>query len=337
MKVGVFITNQNFLDKDMVSALDEQFAMVRLARDKGWDSLFTGQHYLNGGNNKQLQAVPFLARLQAEAGHMTCGLGVLLVPIHNPVYIAETIASLDIICRGNFVFGVGLGYREEEFDAFRVPMTQRVKRFTRHLELIKRLWTEESVTHEDESCKLVNVRMNLRPVQTPHPPIWVAANQDVAVRRAARVGDAWMLNPHATLPTLVRQMALFREERKVAKLPPPHAIPCVREIVCARNRKEALELAGPYLTAKYEAYTKWGQDEAMPGGDTIDQPLEALITDRFIIGSPEDCYRQLEPYWKQAGANHLIFRAHWAGMPLGSALYSMRMISDELLPALRKV
>jgi alkanesulfonate monooxygenase SsuD/methylene tetrahydromethanopterin reductase-like flavin-dependent oxidoreductase (luciferase family) len=336
MKVGVFITNQNFLDKDMVSALDEQFAMVRLARDKGWDSLFTGQHYLNGGNNKQLQAVPFLARLQAEAGHMTCGWACVGAD-PQPVYIAETIASLDIICRGNFVFGVGLGYREEEFDAFRVPMKQRVKRFTGHLELIKRLWTEESVTHEDESCRLVNVRMNLRPVQKPHPPIWVAANQDVAVRRAARVGDAWMLNPHATLPTLVRQMALFREERKAAKLPPPHAMPCVREIVCARNRKEALELAGPYLTAKYEAYTKWGQDEAMPGGDTIDQPLEALITDRFIIGSPDDCYRQLEPYWKQAGANHLIFRAHWAGMPLGSALYSMRMISDELLPALRKV
>jgi alkanesulfonate monooxygenase SsuD/methylene tetrahydromethanopterin reductase-like flavin-dependent oxidoreductase (luciferase family) len=205
MKVGLFITNQNFLDKDMVSALDEQFAMVRLARDRGWDSVFTGQHYLNEGNNQQLQAVPFLARLQAEAGHMTCGLGVLLVPIHNPVYIAETVATLDILCRGNFIFGVGLGYRAEEFDAFRVPMTQ------------------------------------------------------------------------------------------------------------------------------------WGQDEAMPGGDSINQPLEELIQDRFIIGSPEDCYRQLEPYWKQAGVNHLIFRAHWAGMPLGSALQSMRMISDELLSALRTI
>ncbi len=337
MKVGLFITNQNFLDKDMVSALDEQFAMVRLARDRGWDSVFTGQHYLNEGNNKQLQAVPFLARLQAEAGQMTCGLGVLLVPIHNPVYIAETIATLDIICRGNFIFGVGLGYREEEFDAFRVPMKERVKRFIGHLELIKRLWSEESVSHEDASSKLVNVRMNIRPVQRPHPPIWVAANQDVAVKRAARVGDAWMLNPHATLPTLVRQLALFREERKLAKLPPSHAVPCVREIVCARNRKEALDLAAPYLTAKYQAYTQWGQDEAMPGGDSINQPLEELIRDRFIIGSPEDCYRQLEPYWKQAQVNHLIFRAHWAGMPLGSALQSMRMISDELLPALRKI
>lgn len=337
MKIGVFITNQHQLDKDMVSALDEQFAMVRLARDKGWDSVFTGQHYLNEGNNQQLQPVPFLARLQAEAGHMTCGLGILLIPIHNPVYIAETVASLDVICRGNFIFGVGMGYVQREFDAFRVPIEERVKRFTGHLELVKRLWRGEPVTHEDESTKLVNVRMNLRPVQKPHPPIWVAANQDAAVRRAARVGDAWMLNPHATLETLARQIALFRAERQAAGLGVPHAVPCVREIVCARNQAEALELAGPYLAAKYHAYTQWGQNEAMPGGDSIDQPLQMLMKDRFVIGSPEDCYRQLEPYWKQVGADHLIFRCHWAGMPLSAALASMRLISEELLPALKKV
>lgn len=337
MKIGIFVTNQNFLEKDMVSALDEQYAMVRLVRDKGWDSVFTGQHYLNEGNNQQLQCVPFIARLQAEAGHMTCGLGILLVPLHNPVYIAETVASLDVICRGNFVFGVGMGYVPREFDAFQVPIEERVKRFTGHLELVKRLWSEESVTYEDATTKLVNVRMNIRPVQKPHPPIWVAANQDVAVRRAARIGDAWMMNPHATMASIVRQMAIFREERQVAKLPPARERPLIREIVCARSRKEALELAGPYLAEKYKAYTKWGQDNAMPSGDSLQQPLDELLKDRFVLGSPEECYRELEPYVKQTGANHIIFRAHWAGMPLGSALYSLRMISDELLPALKKL
>ena len=70
MKVGLFVTNQQYLTTDMVSALDDQIAMVRLVRDKGWDSLFSGQHYLNEGNNQQLQIVPFLARLIPEAGDM---------------------------------------------------------------------------------------------------------------------------------------------------------------------------------------------------------------------------------------------------------------------------
>ena len=112
MKVGLFVTNQQQLATDMVAALDDQIAMVELARDRGWNSLFTGQHYLNEGDNKQLQAVPFLARLAAVSGEMTIGLGILLLNLHSPVYTAETIATLDVIARGKFVFGVGLGYRQ---------------------------------------------------------------------------------------------------------------------------------------------------------------------------------------------------------------------------------
>src|SRR5262245_4558779 len=97
MKVGLFITNQQTLERDMVSALADQITMVHHARDRGWDTLLTGQHYLNEGNNKQLQSVPFLARLAAEAGEMRLGLGILLLNLHNPVYTAETVATLDII------------------------------------------------------------------------------------------------------------------------------------------------------------------------------------------------------------------------------------------------
>jgi alkanesulfonate monooxygenase SsuD/methylene tetrahydromethanopterin reductase-like flavin-dependent oxidoreductase (luciferase family) len=108
MKVGLFVTNQQPLDTDMLSALGDQIAMVHAARDRGWNSLLSGQHYLNEGNNKQLQTVPFLARLAAEAGEMTIGLGILLLNLHNPVYTAETVATLDIIARGNFIFGLRL-------------------------------------------------------------------------------------------------------------------------------------------------------------------------------------------------------------------------------------
>jgi alkanesulfonate monooxygenase SsuD/methylene tetrahydromethanopterin reductase-like flavin-dependent oxidoreductase (luciferase family) len=337
MKVGLFITNQQHLDKDMVGALEEQFLMVRHARDRGWNSLFSGQHYLNEGNNQQLQLVPFLARMMAEAGEMTCGLGILLINLLNPVYVAETVATLDVIAKGNFVFGVGLGYRGVEFDAFRVPKGQRVARFEECLELVQRLWTEDSVTHESEVCKLDNVRLNIRPVQKPRPPIWFAANNDKAVLRAARMGDNWFVNPHSTVATLKRQMELFRAERARVGRPYPEELPAVKEVFCAKDRKTALELAGPYLAEKYSDYAKWGQDKAMPSGESFDQPFEALLEDRFVLGSPEECFEQLRPYWEELGVNHLVIRTHWAGMPVGHALSSMRLISDELLPELRKV
>ncbi|MCP5150119.1 MAG: LLM class flavin-dependent oxidoreductase [Chromatiales bacterium] len=337
MKVGLFVTNQQHLDKDMVGALQEQIRMVHHARDRGWSSLFSGQHYLNEGNNKQLQIVPFLARLTAEAGEMTTGLGVLLLNLHNPVYTAETVATLDIIAGGNFVFGIGLGYRDVEFDAFDVPKGTRVARFEEYLDLIKRLWTEESVTHAGDTCRLDGVRMNIRPVQQPHPPIWFAANNDRAIRRAARLGDNWFINPHSTAATIRRQMVIYRDELARHGKPFPRELPVVKEIFVARDRQTAIEMAGPYLFAKYRDYAKWGQDKAMPADESFDQDFENLINDRFILGSPEECYEQLRPYWEEFGVNHLIFRTHWAGMPLSTALHSMRLISDELLPALGKI
>ena len=168
MKVGLYLTNQQYRSADMVRALEEQIAMVHLARDRGWSSIFSGQHYLTEGNNQQLQIVPFLSRLISEMGDMTVGLGILLLNLHNPIYTAETVASLDVLSRGKLVFGIGLGYRNVEFDAFSVPKGQRVKRFEEYLELILRLWTEESVTHYSETCRLENVRMNLRPIQKPY-------------------------------------------------------------------------------------------------------------------------------------------------------------------------
>jgi alkanesulfonate monooxygenase SsuD/methylene tetrahydromethanopterin reductase-like flavin-dependent oxidoreductase (luciferase family) len=337
MKVGLFVTNQQTLDTDMVGALGEQIAMVRHARDRGWDTLMSGQHYLNEGNNKQLQLVPFLARLAAETGEMTLGLGVLLLNLHNPVYTAETVATLDVIARGNFIFGIGLGYRDVEFDAFGVPKGQRVKRFEDYLALIRRLWTEDSVSAEGATYRLDKVRMNIRPVQKPWPPIWIAANNDPAVKRAARLGDAWFVNPHAGIDTILRQMALYRAELTAAGKGAPREIPIAKEVYCARDRATALEMAGPYLLAKYRDYAKWGQDKVMPGNEDFTRSLDQLSAGRFILGSPEECYEQLKPYWEQLGVNHLIIRTHWAGMPLSTALASMRLISDELLPALRRV
>ncbi|MBI4083207.1 MAG: LLM class flavin-dependent oxidoreductase [Candidatus Lambdaproteobacteria bacterium] len=336
MKAGMLYTNQQRLDRDMISGLDDQLAMIRLARDKGWNSYFAGQHFLNEGNNKGMQQFPMLARLAAEAGEMTMGTGITLVAMHNPVYLAETIASLDIIARGNLVFGVGLGYRNEEFEAFGIVKGQRVKRFEQTLDLVKRLWAGEEVTFDSLYCKLNKARLNLRPVQQPHPPIWFAAKHENALRRAARMGDCLYHSPKATFETHKKRIAFYKNELKKAGKPIPRENPCRIEIYCARSRKLAMELGAPFMMEKYQVYAQWEQSQAMPAHERIDLPFDQLAKDRFVIGTPEDCYEQLRPYWEQLGMNHFVFRTHFLGMPLANSLQSIRLMSDELLPALRK-
>lgn len=337
MKVGVFITNQHTVATDMVQALDEQIVMVRHARDHGWDSVLTGQHYLNEGDNKQLQPVPFLARLAAETGHLRLGTGIMLLNLHNPVYMAETVASLDVITGGRFIFGIGLGYREMEFDAFGLPKGNRVRAFEETLALMQRLWTEDEVSHDGRGCRLDKVRMNIRPVQSPRPPVWIAANNDPAVKRAARLGDAWFINPHSTIDVIARQMDVFRAERTAARLGAPSEVPIFREMFCAPTREQALQVAADHLAEKYRGYASWGKDKAMPGFEDFRGSMEHLMKDRFVLGTPDECHAELERYARLCGVDHLVLRTHWAGMSMRDALASMQLISDELLPALRKL
>ena len=267
VKAGIMVSNQQFETEDMVSKLEEQIVMVRMARDRGWDSYFAGQHYLNEGGNQGLQVVPYLARLAADAGDMTMGVGLLLAPLHNPVYTAETIATLDVISRGNMVFGVGLGYRTVEFDAFGVRKGQRVQRFEECVAVAKRLWTEDKVSYESDTCILRDAHLALKCVQKPHPPIWIGANADPAIERAARIGDCWYVNPHNRMDTIERQIEVYKRALDAAGKPFPVEFPGRRECFVAATREEAIRLCRPYLTKKYEVYHAWGQDKAMPEGD----------------------------------------------------------------------
>jgi alkanesulfonate monooxygenase SsuD/methylene tetrahydromethanopterin reductase-like flavin-dependent oxidoreductase (luciferase family) len=312
----------------MRAAVEDQLAMVRFVRDRGWDGIWSGQHFLTTGLSI-IQPVPLLARLIPETGGMDLGIGILLLPLYSPVDVAETFASLDVLSGGRLIFGVGLGYREEEYRAFGFEGKERVRRFEANLDIIKRLWTGEEVSVDLPWCRLDRARLTTLPLN--QPPIWVAANNDVAVKRAARLGETWMMNPHADVSTLKRQIGLFTQTRGKR----PEQLPLIREIFCAKDRATAWELAGPHLAYKYGTYSAWGQDKALPDKDSFTQPLEELARERFIIGSPDDCLQQLHWWRDEIGVNYFVLRSHWAGMPLEIALSSLSLLSNEVLPALR--
>lgn len=329
---ALYLTNQHPAGTDMREGLGEALQLFREVRDSGWDMVFTGHHYLS--SFAQFQPVPFLARLAAEAGHLTLGLGVQLISLLNPLDVAEQIATLDAICGGRFIYGVGLGYRDVEFAALGVPTEGKAARFEANLDIIVRLLQGESVTIDLPWCRLDEAQLAALPAQRPRPPLWIAANGDRAVERAGRLGDTWMINPHARTDTIVRQLELFHSARRGAGQGEPTALPLMKEVFCARSRDEAIRTAAPHLGAKYETYAKWGQDDALPDDETFALPFEELLADRFVLGTPDDCLEQLAP-WRELGVDTFVIRSHWPGMPVGDALSSLRLLSDEVLPALR--
>jgi alkanesulfonate monooxygenase SsuD/methylene tetrahydromethanopterin reductase-like flavin-dependent oxidoreductase (luciferase family) len=338
MDFGLFVVAQH-RSGSMADHVDRHLEQVRAARDSGFAAVYANHHYFSNPF-QQLHPMPFLARMAAETGEMRLGVGILLTALLNPVDVCEQVTTLDAITHGRFIFGVGLGYRDVEYEAFGIDRTKRVKIFEEGLALMRRLWTEPIVSHEDERTVLREVTWPTPPVQRPHPPIWIAANNDPAIRRAARLGDAWMINPHTRLEVLVRQMEVYREALDAAAKPFPAVVPIIKDVYLGATREEAVRDARPFLEAKYRTYVEWGQNEALPTDDSIDVPFEALRDDRFILGTTDDLIEALEKHEKGLGVNHVVFRLQWSGpehsTPQDKVLNAIRLIGDKVVPHFAK-
>jgi len=112
-------------------------------------------------------------------------------------------------------------------------------------------------------------------------------------------------------------------------------LPIIKELYVAEDRRTAIQECRPFLEAKYKAYAGWGQDKALPEGDSFDVAFEDLIRDRFIIGAPDDCVRELRRHVDALGVNCFIFRIQWPGMPQAQVLRSIALLADRVMPALR--
>jgi alkanesulfonate monooxygenase SsuD/methylene tetrahydromethanopterin reductase-like flavin-dependent oxidoreductase (luciferase family) len=331
MKFGVFISAQQPRSDDPVQRFREAVAQARLAQAAGFDGIAAGHHYLSPPY-QSLQSLPFLARLAGEVPGMDLCLSVLLLALLNPVQTAEEVASLDIMSEGRVIFGIGIGYREVEFEAFGMTTRERVPRMLEALQLIKRLWTEEVVTFEGRFFRVHDATCTIRPVQRPYPPIWIAANADRAVVRTARLGHPWFVNPHAALPTIERQWERYKQALAEASQAMPAARPICLEAHVAPSHEEAVTTARPFLAAKYDAYAQWGQDKVLPGEENFRVAFEDLARDRFILGTPEEAIAQIEERVRRLDSNYLIFRLGWPGMEAAKILRVIELMGTRVLP-----
>ncbi len=334
MKFGLFALFQALSEDSASERLDELIGQVRAARRYGFDSVLIGQHYLSSPY-QMLQPMPLLGRIATEAEGLRIGSGIILLPLLNPVAVAEEAATMDVICGGRFILGVGLGYREAEDRAFGVAKAEKARRLEEALEVIKLLWKGQAVDFNGQFFQLKNATISVKPVQKPRPPIWIAANDDRAIVRAARLSDAWLANPHASLTTLIRQVKIYRDALNEAGKPFPSEFPIIREAYIAENDRRAFDEARPYLEAKYKTYAAWGQEKAFPERDPLTRPLSELAGGRFVIGSPSRCIEDLAALAEKLGISHMILRMSWPGMRHASVMESLRIFSEKVMPYFR--
>jgi probable F420-dependent oxidoreductase len=182
---------------------------ARRAEDAGFDGLWVLDHLFDAPPSYRvvfMEPITTLALVASATERMTIGTGILVLPLRDPVVTAKALANLDVATNGRLVFGAGLGWDAREFDACQIPKRTRGRRMDEMLRIIKGLWTEEKFSFRGEIFTIPEVTLLPRPVQQPHPPIWIAGGTVPAgtsrhittapgydatrsLRRAAQLGD----------------------------------------------------------------------------------------------------------------------------------------------------
>ena len=310
----------------------DQLEQFRASRDAGFDIYCWAHHYLIDPF-QHFQPLPVLARLAAEPGSMKLATSVLLLPLLNPVDVAEQVATLDHICWGRLILGLGLGYRPEECEAFDTRMSQRGSRCSESLDLMIKLWTEEEVTHHGRYFHVTNARPTAFPYQKPYPKVWLAAMSDPAVQRVGREGHILFIGPAQPYATAQKQIELYHQTLQEHRQAVPDDMVIVREFYCAGSRAEALDKARAGFEKKYEVYAQHG----LQGTDSeltrkVTGDLEGLMDDTFIMGSPEECIQQISRY-RALGFTHICLRLFYPDMPQRDVLEHIELVGREVLPA----
>lgn len=336
MEFGFSMRGQYPAGSDMQEAFAKACEIARVGDRLGYKYITKGQHYASGPL-QTMQMLPLLSRLMVEAPRLNLVTGIILLPLHKPLDIAEQLATIDVMSGGRLIFGSGIGYREVEFKAFGTDAKSRGKRFEENLVAIRRLWTEPSVSMKGSHFELDNATCSILPIQKPTPPFWIGANVDAGVRRAARMGDAWFINPHQTIETIERQLSIYDEALNAAGKTRPAVFPMMRECFVAETKEKAIRLARPYLEEKYKSYHEWGQDKSMAkGDDDLSLPFDELIKDRFLFGAPDEVAEQLIRYNKRLGISAIIAAFQWIGTPHNQVLDSMHIFAEEVMPRVRQ-
>src|SRR6476661_471983 len=206
----------------------------------GYRSSFLVEHHFTGWN--QVSATLMLqTALAMRTSTLRLGTAVIVLPWHNPVLLAEQAATLDLISGGRLDFGIGKGYRHNEFAGFRIPPDEAEPRFEESVEVMTKAFvSRERFSHRGKFWQFEDIVVEPPPAQKPHPPFWVAAGSEASIRRAARRGFNLILDQYASAEQLGQRIAIYREELEAGgRRFDPMNVAVARQLYVAKDKAEA--------------------------------------------------------------------------------------------------
>ena len=337
MKYGLRIPS--FALGPRTASLQEMGRYLRRAEDLGFEAAVSIDHLLLTPPAYACTWLEPIATLSALAGvtrTIRLGTMVLVLPLRNPVYFAKEWATLDVLSGGRSILGIGVGWHEEEFALMNVPYKERGPRTNEAIELVQALWAGDRVTYEGRFYTVRDLTIDPKPVQRPHPPIWVGcARSEDSFRWAGKNGFHLMTLPYLyrephVLPGLVKTYRStlaeaghdFTETEVLGKF----------HIYVSSSLDQAVREAEPYLINYFDVHHAADPERKDMGLMTVRDAKTQLIQGFVIAGDPQRCIDTIHRWREEVGLTTISGTFYFGGMPQEMALKNIRLFADRVIP-----
>lgn len=294
----------------------------------GFDAVWLAEHHFT--TFSVCPSVHMLGTLAAaRTKRLRIGTAVSLAALYHPLRLAEEVALLDMLSGGRVNWGAGRGFAPAEFNAFGVPMAESAERFREAVDIVLQAWTEERLSFQGAHFKFENIEVMPKPLQRPHPPVWMAATSEPAIDWAASRGFSILMDPHASTAEQGGKRRRYAERLTAAGFSEAgRDIPMARLIALAPTTAEAEAVARRGAQWLVDAYAGPQHQKALQttrsyGGK---EPVQHYVDDVILHGTPASMVEQIARLKEEIGLNYLMCA------PLSQQTF--HLLADQVLPRL---
>jgi alkanesulfonate monooxygenase SsuD/methylene tetrahydromethanopterin reductase-like flavin-dependent oxidoreductase (luciferase family) len=320
-------------------AFEESFNQVEAAEQSGMDSVWLAEHHFSPERSVLASPLVIASAIAARTRRMRIGLAVQVLPLSNPLRLAEEAATVDHISRGRFDFGVGRSGLTRYYQGYSVPYAESRSRFLEALEIITKAWRQEQFSHSGQFFSFQNVTVVPKPYQQPHPPIRVALASAETFTLIGRLGHPIFISANTPIPQMQERLALYRQARLEAgytgqadialRIPAYVAETAER----ARAEPEASTMHAIQYAAQELSNTAASPEIAERLRRTASTPYDDILKQRLLYGTPEAIVHRLQEYQETLGITGVVLEMNYGGrLPYERVINSIRLLTARVLP-----
>jgi alkanesulfonate monooxygenase SsuD/methylene tetrahydromethanopterin reductase-like flavin-dependent oxidoreductase (luciferase family) len=309
----------------------ETLEQIAWADQHGFDDVWLSEHhFLDDGYAPSL--LPIAAAIAARTTTIRIGIAVMLLPLHNPVRVAEDAATVDVISGGRFQLGVGVGYKVEEFASFAIPSKERAGRTNEGLEIIRRLWEGETLTFKGKYYEIHHAKLSPAPVQQPHPPLWVGGFTPAAIRRAAQYADGYIGTGPLTGFYEQYVTALQTLGKPTTNLQLAGGF---FWLIPATDPEKTWHEAAEHVLYQVNRYAEWLEKAGLPLFPHVRDTAHLRELGMLNVVDVETCIQMIRAYASEVPLTHYYSWTIPPGLPPSWAQPHLELFATKVIPAFR--